>query len=619
MKNLICFIKVNFISLVLIVNVFSQTTNGFNYQAIARDTSGDVLKSQNIGIRISIIQDSINGVIAYSENHNITTDGYGVFDLVISEGTVESGTFASISWGGTKHYVKIELDEEGGTNYTDMGTTQLLAVPYALYADTAGNVNNSDTSATNELQALTISNDTIYLENGGEVKLPAQTGDFSNGGEAGEAIRTLGNTDNYGLGFLTNGDTNLYVDANGNIGIGTTIPSEKLEINGNLFMSGGDIKTDRWLNCDSNTFIGMGSAGGGLLSHGSGDEGWYNTALGYNTLNAIGIGYSNTAIGYNALLNNTQGFSNTAIGVNALLSSTTQYENTAIGRNALFSSTGHHNTATGATAIYNNIGGSYNTANGYGALSNGTSGSRNTAIGSIALYDASGDYNTALGYQAGDNITTGSNNIIIGAGVDAPVATADSQLNIGNTIYGDLSEGYIGIGTTDPSEELEVNGTLKADTLKGDGSYITGLPGSFLGEVKMFAISLTGAITKTNLQAAGWAICDGTTPSAQGISGATITTTPNLQHRFIRMSDDEISGTIGGQDSVALTVDELPSHRHRTNKSTSVSSSYGFYTVNNYAGEHDNDDGGWTDYVGGDSPHENRPPFYELVFFIKVK
>ena len=69
-----------------------------------------------------------------------------------------------------------------------------------------------------------------------------------------------------------------------------------------------------------------------------------------------------------------------------------------------------------------------------------------------------------------------------------------------------------------------------------------------LGEVRMFALSMTGAVTKASLQGKGWAICDGTTPASQGITSPTIETTPDLQEKFIRMSDDETSGTTGGSN-----------------------------------------------------------------------
>jgi len=114
--------------------------------------------------------------------------------------------------------------------------------------------------------------------------------------------------------------------------------------------------------------------------------------------------------------------------------------------------------------------------------------------------------------------------------------------------------------------------------------------GANLGEVKMFALSMTGAVTKSALQSCGWAICDGTTPASQGISSPTIETTPDLQDKFLCMSDDETSGTTGGSAT----------HRHALGAivgGSTFEAGGGYYTA--YA--------------------SNLPPFYELAFFIKVK
>jgi len=104
-----------------------------------------------------------------------------------------------------------------------------------------------------------------------------------------------------------------------------------------------------------------------------------------------------------------------------------------------------------------------------------------------------------------------------------------------------------------------------------------------LGEVKMFALSMTGAVTKASLQSKGWAICDGTTPTTQGISSPTIATTPDLQDKSIKMSDDETSGGVSGW-----------SHNHTYTVSSSTLNTSG---VQNITGTQ----------------------FYELAYFIKVK
>lgn len=131
----------------LFKTAFAQAPEKINYQGVANDVSGNPLATQNIGIRFSIHSGSPTGSIVYSETHNTTTDAQGVFSLIIGDGTVVSGTFSTINWGSNSYYLQNEMDPTGGTSYTDMGTTQLVSVPYALYAKEAANA--TTTSAIN--------------------------------------------------------------------------------------------------------------------------------------------------------------------------------------------------------------------------------------------------------------------------------------------------------------------------------------------------------------------------------------------------------------------------------------------------------------------------------------
>jgi hypothetical protein len=151
----------------------AQVPGAFKYQAVARDNSGQIIPGRDVSLRISIIQGNPLGTVIYSEIHDIQTNTFGLINLEVGNGTIVSGTFLEIKWGDDKYYLKVEMDPDGGTTFNEMGTSQILSVPYALYASKAGNVDDADADPTNEFQVLSISGDTIYLTNGGFVKLPS--------------------------------------------------------------------------------------------------------------------------------------------------------------------------------------------------------------------------------------------------------------------------------------------------------------------------------------------------------------------------------------------------------------------------------------------------------------
>jgi hypothetical protein len=121
------------------LGIFAQAPDGFSYSAVVRNSSGDPLPDQAVSFLFTILKGSETGTALYSEKHNVTTDDFGFVSLVIGNGTDTIGSFASIPWGTDSYFLKTELDNTGGTSYTDMGTSQFFSVPYALYARTAGN------------------------------------------------------------------------------------------------------------------------------------------------------------------------------------------------------------------------------------------------------------------------------------------------------------------------------------------------------------------------------------------------------------------------------------------------------------------------------------------------
>lgn len=156
--------------------VLAQAPDSFKYQAVVRNAGNTILTNQTVGLRMTIQQGSIGGTTVYSESFSPTTNAYGLVNLDIGTGSVISGSFAAIDWSNGPYFIETAIDVSGGNAYVVMGTSQLMSVPYALYARTAenvvnDNVNDADADPSNELQALSLSNDTLYLSNGGFVLL----------------------------------------------------------------------------------------------------------------------------------------------------------------------------------------------------------------------------------------------------------------------------------------------------------------------------------------------------------------------------------------------------------------------------------------------------------------
>lgn len=130
MKTILSLLALTFSAL-----LFAQVPQGVSYQAIALNASGNPIANANVGLRISVLNTSASGTVLYTETHTKLTNGQGLYNLVIGQGTPTSGTFSTINWGTTSKFLKVEMDAAGGTNYILVGSTQLLSVPYALAAD----------------------------------------------------------------------------------------------------------------------------------------------------------------------------------------------------------------------------------------------------------------------------------------------------------------------------------------------------------------------------------------------------------------------------------------------------------------------------------------------------
>ena len=198
------------LNLLLCVSVlFAQAPEKFTYQAVIRNANNSLISNAPVGVRVSILQGTASGNTIFVETHSATTNTNGLLTLEIGNGSAQQGSFADIDWGNGPYFLKTETDPNGGSNYSVTNTQQMMSVPYALYANEAGNVPdvpNNVSAFTNdagyitaqdipaiptvptnvsaftndagylssftEQQILTISNDTVFLTGGSFVKLP---------------------------------------------------------------------------------------------------------------------------------------------------------------------------------------------------------------------------------------------------------------------------------------------------------------------------------------------------------------------------------------------------------------------------------------------------------------
>ncbi|MDA7762950.1 hypothetical protein N8927_07140 [Crocinitomicaceae bacterium] len=132
--------------------------HGINYQAVVYSDNGNnqpglnspgqLLWNEDIGVQFSILSGSASGTVIYKETHATSTDEFGMFDLVIGQGLVQgTQSFNMIDWGSGYHFLKVEVDKTGGTDYVEMSNQQLWSVPYALYSGYSSSSGYADSSA----------------------------------------------------------------------------------------------------------------------------------------------------------------------------------------------------------------------------------------------------------------------------------------------------------------------------------------------------------------------------------------------------------------------------------------------------------------------------------------
>lgn len=240
-----------------IYSPISAQTRGINYQAVARDAGNNLMVNQSLAVKFYVREATDNGAVAYQESHNATTNEYGLFNLVIGEGTAIVGTFEGIVWSSERHFLEVEVDGQS------LGVQEMMSVPYSQVATSmsiedlvdveAGTASIDDVLQWDgtEWRSATLNiPDAVWTEstNNAEYEGDARIGGGAANSDATSehlAIRTQ--SDNWYVGGLNEGtagasdffvgkstvpDGTFHIENNGNVGIGTDDPSARLTVDG---------------------------------------------------------------------------------------------------------------------------------------------------------------------------------------------------------------------------------------------------------------------------------------------------------------------------------------------------------------------------------------------------
>lgn len=420
------------LSIVLILSVpgtTAQTPASFNYQAVIRDSEGNPLTEKNIAFRISVLEDSEEGEVVFTEIHSVASEAGGRIAFAIGEGDPQTGSIDHINWGGHNYYLKIEMDPDNGTDFTPMGTRQLVAVPYAMHAASVDmplkNLEIMETAGSDPGSALfevkredgstvfAVYNEgvRIFVEDGSGKGIK---GGFAVGGYDSDS---KGYTDEYLR--VTPDSVRVYIKqqsskaVKGGFAVGGYTndkepPPDFMHLSPENYFIGQNAGVSNTTGLN-NTFFGT-NAG---FSNTAGE---HNIFLGTNSGYGNTAGYNNIFIGNDAGHWNDSSFLNVCIGYGSGYSNRKGSENIFIGNEAGHSNySGTGNTMIGGVTGWHNETGDDNTFMGLYSGNLNISGSGNTFLGTAAGHgNLTGDNNVAIGISAGHGSEEGSHNVFIG-------------------------------------------------------------------------------------------------------------------------------------------------------------------------------------------------------------
>ena len=251
---------ITLIALVLFCfNSFAQVPNKFSYQTVVRDSNKELVSNKLITVQISILQGSENGPAIYTELHKATTNTNGLTSFKIGEGELIHGVFSTIEWENGPFYVRSATDIHGGGNYSIIGVSELLSVPYALNARVAENSfsGNYEDLINKPVNISDFFNDAGYITDQNIIDgtfgpgngVPAQVWSLFGNSNSDPTVDKLGTTDYTDLVIVTDNLDRLRIEANGDISI-----AESLEIGEDL-----TVKKNVYLNTEAGQTINDGN------------------------------------------------------------------------------------------------------------------------------------------------------------------------------------------------------------------------------------------------------------------------------------------------------------------------------------------------------------------------
>jgi hypothetical protein len=432
---------------------YAQSPALFNYQVVLRDSGGELLLGQSVELEISIIDLTPGGEVLYSETHNKITNDYGLVNVMIGDGTDPVGVISDVNWALNKKYIGVKID--AGSGLTDMGTMQLLSVPYALHANSATNL-GSDNIYIPESDTLfavkDLSGNVVFAVFPDGVKViveEAAKGSVGGFAVSGRSPTKAGEIDIF---RVTPDSTRIYVNdvvqSKGSVGgFAVSGRSPTKGINDQYMVVTFD---------STRIFVNDSVAGFGIASKDAGES-----------ENLLNLNKQNYLIGHNAGSNITSGKYNSMIGYEAGFTSTTAKNNLFLGHRAGYSNVGgYENVFIGNRTGYSFISGYDNIFIGNLAGENSTGATHNTFIGNEAGSNINGDDNVCIGDRTGLNSYVTNHEVLSTTivGVDAARNLTGSE----NTIVGSAAGFSSGGSSTG-------NGNVFVGVYAGGGGHLNRL------------------------------------------------------------------------------------------------------------------------------------------------